>query len=316
MLQQTLSRVAHLSHPSLIVANWSHLDDITAQVSESVQLVGEPEARNTAPAVAAAALLTAEEDVLLVLPADHHIEDRDAFRATIAQAETGAREGYLVTFGIVPDRPEAGYGYIVRGDPHSPGFLIDRFVEKPDLDSAQQLIAEGALWNGGMFAFQAGVVLAELERHAPQVLDAARRAVESSSRRGTAIMLGEEFGEAPSLSIDVAVMERTEQGLVIPLDAGWSDAGSWESLYDLGPVDAAHNVVLGDVVIEGVTNSYLRSEGPLVAVLGVDDLVVVATNDAVLVSSRERAQDVKALVERLQSRPEVTDPPPAQPTNR
>lgn len=304
MLQLTLGRVHDLTSP-LIVANIDHLDGIAAQLGPMARLVGEPVARNTAPAVAVAALLQAPEDVLLVLPADHHIADRGAFRRAVDVAVEAAEGGHLVAFGIVPTRPETGYGYIVGGEERLGGRVIERFWEKPDEAVAAGLIEQGALWNGGMFAFQAGVVIEEMEVLAPEILTACRGAIASASRSGDVLRLGDEFALAPSLSIDVAVMEKTSRGLVVSLDAGWSDAGSWESLYQMGDHDDAGNVVVGDVVAEHVKGSYLRSEGPLVTAVGVENLVVVATADAVLIASRERAGDIKTLVEKLRDRPEA-----------
>ncbi len=316
LLQLTLRRVEHLAQPPLVIASLNHLVDMATQVLPPGRLVGEPVARNTAAAVAVAATLSADDDVLLVMPADHHIADEGAFRRAVAVAVTGAEAGYLVTFGIVPDRPDTGYGYIIGGENRSGGQVIERFVEKPDAGTAAELIRAGALWNSGMFAFLSGVVTEELQRYVPGVLEAAEAAVAAGSWEGRALRLGAELERAPSISIDVAVMERTKRGLVVPLDAGWTDAGSWESLYELGPHDPSDNVVVGDVVTEEVAGSYVRSEGPLVAALGVENLVIVATPDAVLVASRERAQEVKAIVDRLESRREVTLPPPSQPTSR
>ncbi|MDP3983864.1 MAG: sugar phosphate nucleotidyltransferase, partial [Acidimicrobiia bacterium] len=300
----------------LIVANVDHLDEVESQIEDPALVVGEPVARNTAPAVAAAALLCSSEDVLVVLPADHHIADLEAFRQAVEVAVAAASKGFLVTFGIVPDRPESGYGYIVGGEECEGGRRIERFIEKPDPATAADLIARGARWNGGMFAFRAGVVIEELQAHAPRVLSAVRAAIVSGAKSGNRLRLGDEFGDSPEISLDVAVMERTDRGLVVSLDAGWSDAGSWESLYEMGDQDQAGNVITGDVVTVGAVNSYLRSEGPLVAAVGVDNLVVVATTDAVLIASRDRVQDVKALVEQLRDRPEALAPPGDQPTNR
>ncbi len=304
MLQLTLGRVHDLTSP-LIVANVDHLPDIAALLGPLARLVGEPVARNTAPAVAVAALLQDPGDVLLVLPADHHIADAGAFRRAVDVAVEAAEGGHLVAFGIVPTRPETGYGYIVGGEERLGGRVIERFVEKPDVAGAARLIEEGALWNGGMFAFQAGVVIEELDVLVPEVMNAARAAVASGRRTGAVLELGEEFTSAPSLSIDVAVMEKTQRGLVVSLDAGWRDAGSWESLYEIGDHDEAGNVLVGDVEAQNVTGSYLRSEGPLIAAVGVENLVVVATADAILIASRERAGEVKALVEKLRERPEA-----------
>ena len=306
MLQATLGRVQDFTAP-LIIANVEHLPGIARQVGPGARLIGEPVARNTAPAVAVAALLHGPEDVLLVLPADHYIADTSAFRRAVDVAVEAAEGGHLVAFGIVPTKPETGYGYIIGGEEALGGRVIERFVEKPDRATASGLIDRGARWNGGIFAFQAGALLEEMEAMVPDVVEAAREALESASTTDGVLELGEAFARAPAISIDVAVMEKTSRGLMVSLDAGWSDAGSWASLYELGAHDEAGNVIAGEVLAEDVAGSYLRSEGPLVAVLGVEDLVVVATPDAVLVASRERAGEVKALVEKLSDRqPDAT----------
>ena len=301
MLQATLGRVHDLTTP-LIIANVEHLPGIAQQVGKEARLVGEPVARNTAPAVAVAALLQSPDDVLLILPADHYIADVGAFRRAVDVAVEAAEGGHLVAFGIVPTKPETGYGYIIGGEEALGGRVIERFVEKPDRATAASLIDQGARWNGGIFAFQAGVVIEEMQSKVPEVVEAARQALESARKTGDVLELGDSFANAPAISIDVAVMEKTSRGLMISLDAGWSDAGSWASLYELGARDAAGNVIAGDIIVEDVAGSYLRSEGPLVAALGVENLVIVATPDAVLIATRERADEVKALVEKLSDR--------------
>lgn len=301
MLQATLGRVHDFAAP-LIIANVEHLPGIVQQVGKEARLVGEPVGRNTAPAVAVAALLHEPEDVLLVLPADHYIADVSAFRRAVDVAVEAAEGGHLVAFGIVPTKPETGYGYIIGGEEVLGGRVIERFVEKPDRATAASLIDRGARWNGGIFAFQAGVLLEEMEAMVPDVVEVSRQALESSRATDNVLELGDAFARAPAVSIDVAVMEKTGRGLMISLDAGWSDTGSWASLYELGVKDEAGNVIAGEVVAQDVAGSYLRSEGPLVAVLGVEGLVVVATPDAVLIASRERAGEVKVLVEKLSDR--------------
>jgi mannose-1-phosphate guanylyltransferase/mannose-6-phosphate isomerase len=308
MMEATVGRIRHLNGPILIVANTGLLDDIAVQVPAGARLVGEPVGRNTAAAVAAAALVSDPDDVLLILAADHHIEDQGAFRLAVDRAVEAATQGRLVTFGVVPTRPETGFGYIVpSGDTHDREVVhpIERFVEKPDTATASDLIASGALWNSGMFAFPVGVLLDEFERHSPKVLASVKEAVASSVASGNRIELGPEFASAPAVSIDVAIMERTDRGGVIALDAGWSDVGSWATLWELGPHDAAGNVTIGDVVALESSGSYLRSDGPLIATIGVENLVVVATADAVLIVPRDRVQDVKGLVELMGQRPEL-----------
>jgi len=310
MLESTISRVDHLDGPVVVVAGVDSLDHIAAAIptGRPSRLIGEPIGRNTAPAVAAAALTAASDDVLLVLPADHHIADVAAFRVAVDRAVEVASSGRLVTFGVVPGRLETGFGYIIpksfeqrassRVDFHS----IDRFVEKPDAATAADLIESGALWNSGMFVFPAGVLIEELSRHAPEILTRVEESLGSSLSTGNQIEswrieLGPEFAAAPDLSIDVAVMEPTDRGAVVSLDAGWNDVGSWESLWELSEQDPTGNVIIGEVVALESSRNYLRSDGPLIAVIGIEGLVVVATDDAVLVVPRDRAQDVKSLVE-------------------
>ncbi len=310
MLESTISRVDHLDGPIVVVASVDSLDRIAASIpaGRPSRLIGEPIGRNTAPAVAAAALTASPDEMLLVLPADHHIADPAAFRIAVELAVDVASGGRLVTFGVVPGRLETGFGYIVPeafdGVVSSPVAVrsIDRFVEKPDAAMAAVLIESGALWNSGMFVFPAGLLIEELSRHAPEILTRVEESLRSSVsiddhpefRR---IELGPEFAAAPDVSIDVAVMEPTDLGAVVLLDAGWNDVGSWESLWELSEKDPTGNVTIGEVVALESSRNYLRSEGPLIAVIGVEGLVVVATDDAVLVVPRDRAQDVKSLVE-------------------
>jgi mannose-1-phosphate guanylyltransferase/mannose-6-phosphate isomerase len=312
MLQSTIARVDVLDGPIVIVANIDSLDRIAAQVppGRSARLIGEPQGRNTAPAVAAAALTASPDDVLLVLAADHHIEDSSAFHLAVARAVEAAAEGRLVTFGVVPTRPETGFGYIVPVSSQSDGLerdirSIERFVEKPDTKTATDLIKAGALWNSGMFAFPVRGLLEEFSKYAPEVVSKVKEAIRSSVGEENRIELGPEFANAPALSIDVAVMESTDRGAVISLDAGWNDVGSWESLWGLSEHDASGNVSIGDVVALDSSQTYLRSEGPLIAAIGVEGLVVVATADAVLIVPRDRVQEVKGLVEMMGERPQV-----------
>ena len=305
MLEATISRVDHLDGPIVVVASVNSLDRVAAALppDRPSRLIGEPVGRNTAPAVAAAALLASPDDVLLVLPADHHIANALAFQFAVEQAVEVAATGRLVTFGVVPGRLETGFGYIVPGPSSGPVLAgaevrpIDRFVEKPGAVMAADLIESGALWNSGMFVFPAGLLIDELSRHAPEILTRVQEALRSAVSIDNRIELGAEFAAAPDLSIDVAVMEPTDRGAVISLDAGWNDVGSWESLWELSEQDPTGNVNVGEVIAIESSRNYLRSEGPLIAVIGVEGLVVVATDDAVLVVPRERAQDVKSLVE-------------------
>ena len=316
MLQETVARldgVADLA-PPIVVCNESHRFMVAEQLRETgrpAQAIAlEPVGRNTAPAVAVAALLALEkapdrshDPVLLVLPADHVIRDVAAFRAAVASGMAAAQGGSLVTFGVVPDRPETGYGYIRRAPGAGPAFPVAKFVEKPDAATAGKYLRSGEyFWNSGMFMFRARAYLAELKQHAPAMLAACERAVTGASRDLDFTRLpAAEFGACPGDSIDYAVMEKTKSAVVVPLDAGWSDVGSWAALQDALPTDAAGNVTAGDVIVEDAKGCYLHSTSRLIGAVGLENHVVVETKDAVLVAPRDRVQDVKALVARLKS---------------
>jgi mannose-1-phosphate guanylyltransferase/mannose-6-phosphate isomerase len=315
MLQETVARVRgveNLAAP-ILVCNESH----RFMVAEQMQSVGvkplaivlEPMGRNTAPAVAVAAMLALElkdklndaDPVLLVLPADHVIADTDAFREAVRLGLAAAQSGKLVTFGVVPARAETGYGYIQRGAGAGPVFPIARFVEKPDAQTAARYVEAGEFyWNSGMFMFRAGTYLAELRRTQPAMLEACERALAGAQHDLDFTRLAKDAFEAcPSDSIDYAVMEKTKAGVVLALDAGWSDVGSWSALRDALPVDGNGNVVAGDVIAEDTSGCYLQSTSRLVGTVGLRDHVVVETKDAVLVAPRDRVQDVKQLVQTL-----------------
>jgi len=267
----------------------------------------EPVARNTAPAIAAAAVLIEREDpagVLVVMPSDHVIQDGEAFSAAVRRAADVAAAGKLVLFGIKPGSPHTGYGYIRRGTPLA-GFedvySVAAFTEKPDSSTAERYLAGGEhLWNSGIFVLGARAFLDELERLAPDVAAAARRSVAEASEDLGFIRLGQKaFAASPSISVDYAVMERTSAAAVLPIDVGWSDVGSWSSLWELSERDAQGNAVHGDAVLEGTSNTYIHSSHSLVATLGVKDLIIVDTPDALLVADRNRAQDVSGVVAKL-----------------
>ena len=319
MLQATLKRVdpeAGFGAP-ILVCNEDHRFLVAEQARaagiEPAAILLEPVGRNTAPAVAAAAHAALAHDpdaLILVLPSDHVIGDVAAFRSAVAAAAVRATAGDLVTFGIQPTRPEAGYGYIEAGDAlDGCSARIRRFHEKPAREAAERYLAEGRFyWNSGMFLFPAKIVLSELEANAPAVAEAVAAAYAGRTADLDFVRLPREiFAGAPDLSIDVGVMEKTSRGAVVPADLGWSDVGAWDALWAIGDKDAAGTVTFGDVVAEDVADSYLRSEGPLVAAIGVRDLIVVATNDAVLVAPKHQAQAVKTIVERLRAarRPEA-----------
>jgi mannose-1-phosphate guanylyltransferase/mannose-6-phosphate isomerase len=321
MLQDTVARVRGLAGQGapIIVCNESHRFMVAEQLREDgpapQAIVLEPVGRNTAPAVAVAALVAldalrrtkgADRDadaILLVLPADHVIRDVAAFQAAVAAGRGAAEAGKLVTFGVVPDRPETGYGYIRRADGDGPDYPVRQFVEKPDAATASQYVASGQYyWNSGMFMFRARVYLAELKRHAPAMLSACEDAVAAAARDLDFTRLpAQEFGACPSDSIDYAVMEKTDAAVVVPLDAGWSDVGSWSALQDALPRDSQGNVATGDVLVEDTSGCYLHSTSRLIGTVGLRDHVVVETKDAVLVAPRDRVQDVKALVTQLKA---------------
>lgn len=326
LLQDTVSRVSDPSDfaPPLMVCNEEHRFIVAEQLREiditPSHIVLEPLARNTAPAVAAAAALLAADDpdaLMLVLPSDHTIDDTAMFRGAIKTAAAAAREGALVTFGIKPLRAETGYGYIAGGErlgTREGCFTVRSFVEKPDRATAEGYLAAGGyFWNSGMFLFSVKAFLEECERFEPAIAAAATKAVSAASRDLDFLRLDEEeFANSPSKSIDYAVMEHTDKAAVVPADIGWNDVGSWASLWEVGQKDAGGNVLQGDAIAVDTKNTLITStDGPLVAALGVEDLVIVATMDAVLIIPRDRAEDVKSIIDRLKSekRAEATTHP-------
>ena len=312
MLQATLARTDGLTAaPPVVVCNEEHRFMVAEQLRqvdlEPGALLLEPQGRNTAPAVALAALRELARDpdaLLLVLPADHLIRDVAAFTRAVSVALPLAREGRLVTFGVVPTHPETGYGYVRCGASlGDDSFALDSFVEKPDLETAQAYLESGSyLWNAGMFLFRASSYLEELAREQPQMVEQCRAAM-----AGAAVDLdfirpdSEAFLACPADSIDYAVMEHTDNGAVVALDCGWSDVGAWSSLWEVAERDDSGNATQGDVLLDNCRDSYFRSESRLVAATGVDNLVVVETPDAVLVADRERVQDVKHIVAQLKA---------------
>ncbi len=314
MIQETASRAIGPGFaPPMVVCNDSHRFVVAEQLRllgvKGARVVLEPVGRNSAPAIAAAAVIVAETNpqaVLWMMAADAAIADTAALGEALCHAVGAARAGKIVTFGMRPTAPEIGYGYIETGDAlagHDGVRLIARFVEKPDAATAQSMAADGKhLWNSGMFVFTAATLLAELEQHAPKVLDAVRKSVAARHQDLDFIRLGEaEFAASPNISLDYAVAERTSHAVVVPSDIGWSDVGSWSALWELGRKDASGNVVSGDVVLEGARNCYVRGDGMLTAVVGLEDAVIVVTEDAVLAMHRDRAQDVKKIVDQLKA---------------
>ncbi len=316
MLQETLARLEGVEDlaPPIVVSNENHRFLVAEQLRASEispqAIILEPAGRNTAPAVTVAAMAAisaipaGERDgdrLLLVLPADHVIRDAKAFQRAIAVGRVAAMDGKLVTFGVVPTKPETGYGYIRRAAGAGPAFPISQFVEKPDLATARKYVDSGEyFWNSGMFLFKASSVLGELRDFAPAIYEACTQAFTAAKRDLDFTRLSEkEFIACPSDSFDYAVMEKTRNAIVVPLDAGWSDVGSWSALYEAIPADANGNVALGDVLTEDTTGCYLQSTSRLVAAVGLKDHVVVETKDAVLVAPKDHVQDVKKLVAKL-----------------
>jgi mannose-1-phosphate guanylyltransferase/mannose-6-phosphate isomerase len=313
LLQETVRRVtdATLFAAPLIVANDEHRFIIAEQLRQigvkPQSIVLEPIGRNTAPAACVAALCLVAEDpgaLLLVMPSDHAITDPAAFRTAIELAAAAAQGGALVTFGITADRPETGYGYIRRGDRlagRSGIYSVAAFIEKPDRATAVRYLAGGDhVWNSGIFLFPAQLYLDELQRLQPAVVKGCRAALAAAQRDLDFLRLDKTaFTAIKGESIDYAVMEHTASAALVPVDMGWSDVGSWDALWSISPKDGAGNVLLGDVMVEESRNSYFRSESRLIAALGVENLVVIETDDVVFIAARDRAQDVKQLVARL-----------------
>ena len=312
LLQQTLSRLDGLhTAASSIICNEDHRFMVAEQLRQlsvkNASILLEPIGRNTAPAIALAALnatRNGQDPVLLVLAADHFIEDQSAFQQAVKEAEELAKQDKLVTFGIVPTQPETGYGYIQRGSAlPEQGYQVARFVEKPDSATAQGYLDSGDYyWNSGMFMFKASVYLQGLQEFRPDILDACKRAFEAGSQDLDFIRVdAAAFADCPEDSIDYAVMEKTRDAAVIPLDAGWSDIGSWSALWEIGTKDEQGNVCKGDVLNIRSSNSLVYAESKLVATVGVDNLVVVETKDAVLVAHKDSVQDVKKVVEAIKN---------------
>ena len=308
LLQNTLQRIRRLPDilPPIIVVGEEHRFLTKSQIDDlalfpEYHILLEPIGRNTAPAICGAALFcqqqTDEDPTLLVLPADHLISRPQAFIDVVSQAEQLAEEGNLTTFGIVPTRPETGYGYIKKGKDNR----VASFVEKPDLDTARKYISEGGyFWNSGMFTFKVSTFLDEIRTHAPAIVEAMEKSVNNGSVDGIFFRFEEQAMQAsPSDSIDYALMEKTNRAAMVEADIGWSDIGSWQALWQVSDKDENGNVTSGDVLLEDVKNSFIRSQDTLVAGIGLEDTIIVETADAVLVAPLDRSQDVKKIVNTL-----------------
>ncbi len=310
MLQDTATRLAGIAGAkgAIVVCNDAHRFTVAEQIRalgfEASAILLEPVGRNTAPAVALAALKALEIDpeaTLVVAPADHVIRDAQVFQQAAQIAAALAEDGKLVTFGIVAHAPETGYGYIRRGEGRGPSYPVAQFIEKPPLDLARQFVSSGDYyWNSGMFVFKASRYLAELQALAPDILDAVKSAYLAAKRDLDFVRIDKAaFEKCRSESIDYAVMEKTKDAVVLPLDAGWSDVGSWSSLFDALPSDEEGNVLIGDVTVFDTHDCYVHSTSRLVTAVGMDDHIIVETKDAVLVAPKDRVQDVKELVAKL-----------------
>lgn len=320
MLQDTILRLAgveEMGNP-IVICNENYRFMVAEQLRniniKPDSIILEPVGRNTAPAVAVAALKTlksSQDSLILILPADHFIKNSHIFHKALYSALEYAKHGHLITFGIVPEAPETGYGYIHKGDrPELPGkapetqaYKIKEFVEKPDLKTAEKYVDSGSYcWNSGMFMFKSSQVIEEMKVHVPDMVSACEKALEKGREDLDFFRLDKPSFEAcPSDSIDYAIMEKTENGVMIPFQAGWNDLGSWEALWQVGAKDENENVVHGDVLLHDVDNSFLHASTRLLAAVGLKEHIVVETADAVLISPRNRVQDVKSLVNKLKA---------------
>jgi len=313
MLQETLARLDGVEvSGSTVICNEEHRFIVAQQAQDAGRalssIILEPVGRNTAPAIALAAfdLLARNEGqspLMLVMAADHLIQDVPAFHQAVAEAAKQAEGGALVTFGIVPESAHTGYGYIRRGDEQDCAYSVAQFLEKPDAETAQSYLDDGAYyWNSGMFMFAADTYLAELKAHRPDIYVACEAAFAERSQDADFLRVGKDaFTACPDDSVDYAVMEKTTKAVVVPLSAGWSDVGAWSSLWEVSESDCDDNVVHGDVLTHNTNGSYIRAESRLVATVGLKDVVVVESNDAVLVADKHQVQDVKKIVEQLKA---------------
>jgi mannose-1-phosphate guanylyltransferase/mannose-6-phosphate isomerase len=298
LFEQTLERFGDAFAPPIIVANQAQEGELRTIAGAGARIILEPMKRDSAAAIALAAMLANEDEILLVCPSDHHIGDVAAFHQAIALARPEAEAGKIVTFGIEPDHPATGFGYIAgaEGEGVRP---VARFVEKPPLERAEAMLAEGGhYWNAGIFLAAASTWREELLRHAPGILEAATEALEQGERDGSLIRIAEApFARAPAKSIDYAVMEQSDRVAVVPVSMGWSDVGSWTAVFDASTKDRGGNVVVGNALVLDSHANLIRSDGPRIAAIGVDDLVIIASGDSVLVTKLAQAQRVKEAAE-------------------
>ena len=307
MFQETINRLDNLDIKSTVtICNEDHRFFVAEQLHEincPGSIILEPVGRNTAPALALAAMsLQIDHDpLLLVLSADHVINDKKAFTKAVQEATPYAESGKLVTFGVVPNKPHVGYGYIKKGSESAYGYVVDKYIEKPSLERANKYFKSGNyLWNSGMFLFKASQYLAELEIFQPEIFHACKLATNTLSEDNDFIRVNKDaFYNCPNDSIDYAVMEKTKNGIVIPLDASWNDIGSWSSLWDISKKDKNGNVLIGDTLAQNTSNSFIKSDSNLVCTIGVDDLVIISTKDSLLVANKNDVESVKKITEML-----------------
>lgn len=309
MLQATFKRLGDLDiQSSVTICNEEHRFLVAEQLREIDcldSIILEPVSRNTAPAIALAAFTSqdSEDPLLLVLAADHVIQDPESFSKAVMDAIPLAESGKLVTFGVVPHKPHTGYGYIKKGKAKGAGFIVDAFVEKPEIEVATDYLNSGNYyWNSGMFLFKASRYLEELQKHHRDIYLACQLSIKGASTDNNFLWVnGDAFAQCPSDSIDYAVMEKTIDAVVVPMDAGWNDIGSWSSLWDVSTKDGHSNAVHGDVILSKSNNCYIRTEDRLVAAIGIDDLVVVSTKDSLVVAHKDSVQNVKEIAHQLKS---------------
>lgn len=299
LFEATLDRCSDPAQfaPPQIVAGAAHIEHIRAQMPSGGTIIVEPDAKNTAPAIALAAARQDEDTVLLVCPSDHYIQQPEAFCETVAAAAKIAHEGYLVAIGIRPTAPETGFGYIERGEDLSHGHKVRRFVEKPDLERAVEFLAQGNFsWNGGIFVFRAGSFMEELERFRPDIADLVKEAVAQGNTEGDLFYpAAEPFARIEGESIDYAVMEKTQQAATVMADMGWSDIGNWKALFEEQARDASGNAVRGKADLVGCENVYVDSDGPRVSAIGLSNVIIVVDGDEVMVTSADGVQKVGKL---------------------
>ena len=307
MLQKTINRLSDLQLSScLTICNEEHRFFVAEQLREIDKLCPvllEPEGKNTAPAITLAALTAEGDPLLLIMPADHQINDQDSFTESVKKAIPFAQSNKLVTFGVTPSEPNDGYGYIKTGFSDGEGFTIDQFVEKPSKEIAERYISNGKYyWNSGIFLFKTSKFLEEVRKFRPDIYEACNSSVLDLKANEEFLRINAEiFKNCPSESIDYAIMEHTEDAIMIPLNAGWNDLGSWSALWDEAEKNKDNNVLIGDTLIHESNNCYVRSDDKLVTVLGVEDLIIVSTKDAFMVAHKEHSQDIKLIVDQLKS---------------